>query len=39
MDTNKITIIDMEGETPYPLKNKAEVASDIIDRLVETLKK
>ena len=39
VDTNKITIIDKEGETPYPLKNKAEVAGDIINRLVETLKK
>ena len=39
VDTNKITIIDKEGEIPYPLKNKAEVATDIIDRLVETFKK
>ena len=39
VDTNKITIIDKEGETPYPLKNKLEVAGDIINRLVETLKK
>ena len=39
VDTNKITIIDKEGETPYPLKNKAEVAGDIINRLVEILKK
>ena len=38
VDTNKITIIDKEGATPYPLKNKTEVASDIIDRLVECLK-
>ena len=37
VDTNKITIIDKEGATPYPLKNKAEVAKDIIDRLVKTL--
>ena len=37
VDTNKITIIDREGATPYPLKNKAEVAKDIIDRLVKTL--
>ena len=37
VDTNKITIIDREGTTPYPLKNKAEVAKDIIDRLVKTL--
>ena len=38
VDTNKITIIDKEGATPYPLKSKTEVASDIIDRLVECLK-
>lgn len=34
-DTNKITIIDRQGITPYPLKNKQEVAQDIIDRLVD----
>ena len=33
-DTNKITIIDRQGVTPYPLKSKQEVARDIIDRLV-----
>lgn len=33
-DTNKITIIDRQGATPYPLKEKKEVANDIIDRLV-----
>ena len=33
-DTNKITIIDRQGTTPYPLKGKKEVANDIIDRLV-----
>lgn len=33
-DTNKITIIDRQGTTPYPLKGKKEVADDIIDRLV-----
>ncbi len=37
-DTNKITIIDREGATPYPLKSKQEVAADIIDRLNEELK-
>ena len=36
-DTNKITIIDRESETVYPLKSKSEVASDIIDRLVTSL--
>jgi phosphopantothenoylcysteine decarboxylase / phosphopantothenate---cysteine ligase len=38
-DTNKITIINSSGETKtYPLKNKAEVAKDIIsylDRLMQ----
>lgn len=34
-DTNKITIIDRQGTTPYPLKGKKEVADDIIDRLVD----
>jgi len=36
-DTNKISIIDREGRTDYPLKSKTEVAQDIIDRLVATL--
>lgn len=34
-DTNKISIIDQEGKTDYPLKSKAEVAADIVDHLVE----
>ena len=38
-DTNKITIIDAEGRTEYSLKSKAEVAGDIVDRLVEVLNK
>lgn len=38
VNTNKITIIDQNGEIPYPLKNKSEVAKDIIDRLVISLK-
>ena len=33
-DTNKITIVEPLGATPYPLKNKQEVAADIIDKLV-----
>lgn len=33
-DTNKITIVEPQGTTPYPLKNKQEVAADIIDKLV-----
>ena len=32
-DTNKITIIDRQATTPDPLKEKKEVACDIIDRL------
>lgn len=36
-DTNKITIIDRQGETSYPLKGKKEVAEDIIDKLVSIL--
>ena len=35
VDTNKITIIDKDEITPYPLKSKTDVASDIIDRLVK----
>lgn len=38
-DTNKITIIDKEGNTSYPLKSKSEVATDIIDRLVLEINK
>lgn len=36
-DTNKITIIDRQGETPYPLKGKKKVAEDIIDKLAAIL--
>ncbi len=36
-DTNKITLLTEEGATPYPLKSKAEVATDIVDALVRTL--
>src|SRR5574344_1155687 len=32
-DTNKISIIDKESVTEYPLKSKDEVAKDIIDKL------
>ena len=39
VDTNKISIIDRQDTTSYPLKNKSEVAKDIIDRLVQTLNK
>lgn len=38
-DTNKITIIDKEGEaTAYPLKSKQEVAADIVYKLATLLK-
>ena len=33
-DTNKITIVDHTNIVPYPLKNKKDVANDIIDKLV-----
>lgn len=36
-DTNKISIIDRNGSTPYGLKSKTEVAKDIVDRLVSLL--
>lgn len=36
-DTNKISIIDRQGQTDYPLKPKTEVAQDIINRLVEEM--
>lgn len=36
-DTNKISIIDRKGKKDYPLKSKAEVATDIVDRLVNQL--
>ena len=39
VDTNKISVIDRQDITSYPLKNKSEVAKDIIDRLVQTLNK
>ena len=36
-DTNKITIVDKEKATSYPLKTKTEVADDIIDHLANLL--
>jgi phosphopantothenoylcysteine decarboxylase/phosphopantothenate--cysteine ligase len=38
-DTNKISIIDAQGSTDYPVKPKSEVAHDIIDRLASELNK
>ncbi len=36
-DTNKVTIIDKDGSTAYPLKSKKGVARDIIDKLAGLL--
>lgn len=36
-DTNKISIIDAEGQVDYGLKSKAAVAGDIIDRLSQLI--
>lgn len=36
-DTNKVSIIDRQGKVDYPLKSKAEVATDIVDRLAAVL--
>lgn len=36
-DTNKISIITPEAKEEYPLKSKAEVAKDIIDKLQSVL--
>ncbi len=38
-DTNKITIFDKDGtKTPFDLKDKKEVAKDIVDHIVEKMK-
>ncbi len=37
-DTNKVSIIDENGKTDYPLRTKSEVAKDIIDRLAVLLR-
>ncbi len=36
-DTNKITIVDAKEAVPYSLKDKKEVAKDIIDKLVSLM--
>ena len=36
-DTNKVTIIDAQGNTEYPLKDKKEVAEDIVNRICTLL--
>ena len=35
--TNKVTLIDSHGETPFPLKTKEDVARDIVNRLVQIM--
>ncbi len=38
-NTNRVTIFDREGtKTPFPLKSKTEVASDIVDFIAKKLK-
>ena len=37
-NTNKVTLIDKDGETPFPLKSKKEVAQDIVNKLVSIIK-
>ncbi len=37
-NTNKVTFIDQEGETRFPLKSKKEVARDIVNKLVTIIK-
>lgn len=37
-NTNKITLIDREGEKSFPLKEKKEVARDIVNKLVTIIK-
>ncbi|MBR2318831.1 MAG: bifunctional phosphopantothenoylcysteine decarboxylase/phosphopantothenate--cysteine ligase CoaBC [Bacteroidaceae bacterium] len=34
-DTNKVTIIDKEGKTEYPLKSKKDVAKDIVSHIAK----
>ena len=36
-DTNKVTILDAEGKTEFPLKSKREVAADIVNRICTLL--
>ena len=36
-DTNKVTIIDAKGKSEYPLKNKADVAKDVVAHLSRLL--
>lgn len=36
-DTNKVTIIDRQGKSEYPLKSKKNVAKDVVDYLVKCM--
>jgi phosphopantothenoylcysteine decarboxylase/phosphopantothenate--cysteine ligase len=37
-NTNKVTLIDKDNETSFPLKSKKEVAKDIVNKLVSIIK-
>lgn len=37
-NTNKVTLIDKDGDTKFPLKSKKEVAKDIVNKLVTIIK-
>lgn len=37
-NTNKVTLIDKDGETHFPLKSKKEVAKDIVNKLISIIK-
>lgn len=37
-NTNKVTFIDKNGKTPFPLKSKRDVAKDIVNKLVSIIK-
>ena len=37
-NTNKVTLIDKDSETSFPLKSKKEVAKDIVNKLVSIIK-
>ena len=37
-NTNKVTFIDKDGKTRFPLKSKRDVAKDIVNKLVTIIK-
>ncbi|MDO4547276.1 MAG: bifunctional phosphopantothenoylcysteine decarboxylase/phosphopantothenate--cysteine ligase CoaBC, partial [Clostridia bacterium] len=39
VETNRVTIVDKDGATPYPLMSKSEVANLILDRVAGLLRK